>query len=117
MTEDQLVAKFAKFMEKRRISGDVEYGPAYVKDKVSRLKRLLLLVDVNDLSSITESSYVLLTNRIIELFSANQSQHKPKNYKDYLVALRYVYEMQTKKSAPRHIIYGGKIVDKYKKFT
>lgn len=113
MTEDELVLRFTRYMERKRTADGNEYGLAYVKDKVSRLKRLLKLISVKDLENLTESKFISLIEKIISNFDCAKEGTIHSPYKDHLVALRYVYEMQTKKSAPRHVVYGGKIAPKY----
>lgn len=117
MTEDELLLRFRKHMErKRKANGDC-FGPSYVKDKVSRLKRLLSVVDVAELSDLDESAFVEITERLAKRFTVVKVDDKGNHYSqvnDYIVALRYVYEMETKKKAPRYILYGGKLVEKYK---
>lgn len=118
MTEDELLSRYRKHMERRRKANDDSYGPSYVKDKVSRLKRLLSVVDVAELSELDESTFVGMTERLAKQFTVVKVDKKGNYYSqvnDYIVVLRYLYEMQTKKKAPRYVLYGGKLVEKYKK--
>ena len=119
MTEDELLSRFRKYMERKRKPNNECYGPSYVKDKVSRLKHLLSVVNVEELRELDESTFIQITERLAKRFTVVKIDDKGNHYSqvnDYIVALRYVYEMETRKKAPRYVLYGGKVVERYKKY-
>jgi len=118
MTESDFIEKFRKHIQRRRKANGEPYGPIYIKDKVSRLKRLLKVLDLNELTTMDEDCYIKLTETLSKKFPLVTMTKTGKRYtqaNDYLVTLRCVYEMENKKKAPRYVLYAGEFVAKYKK--
>ena len=112
MTKAEFIEHFRLFLMKQKNSDGESYSPKYVSDKISRLKRMLEVLSVNSLLKINDKSFFVLFQKLLNNFNGVYNEEGPRIFhkcNDYLVILRQIYLMQTKKQAPRFIHYGGKI--------
>ena len=110
MTADDLEKKFVKFLSRRKKSDGELYAPTYAKDKVSRLRKLFQILPLEKLTNINDSNFFEISEVVMRKFNQpianNIYQHQ---YKDYLVVIRLLYEMNNfGKKAKRYAYYGGK---------
>jgi hypothetical protein len=110
--------KFAEYLRLKSERLGVDYGPYYIKDKLSRLRTLMKVVSEQELEGISLASFVLLVERIKR--SQEASDVFGKGYRaegDYLRVLRLIFEMKTRKQAPRYTHYGNRRNKKYREIS
>jgi len=111
MNNTKLIDRYQKYvLEKRKPNGD-SYGKAYVKDKLSRLRKMLQFVDARTLNNINGRNFLKVCDVVMDNFKQSRSKaggHYSHAYGDYLVVIRQLYEMNTGVGAPRYVHYGGK---------
>ncbi len=109
MLTNECETRLVKFLSRKRKPDGSAYGPNYVKDKVARLRKLEQIFESYELENITDSNYFHFADLIMDAFKqpiGNKNTHY--KYADYLVVLRFLYEMNNKgKKAPRYAYYGG----------
>jgi len=113
MKQIELEKKLANFLRRRRKSNGVPYGKRYVKDKISRLRRVASFVPMTALTNVNEGNYIYLIELVIEHFKNREyrsGEFRQINCGDYLVVIRLLYEMNNKgKKAKRYMSYRGVI--------
>ncbi len=112
MTKDEFIDEFRAFLLKQKNKQGEPVSPKYISDKTSRLKRMLEIFSVNVLVNINEESFLVLFKKLMVNFHGVYNEDGPRVFhkcNDYLVILRQIYFMQTKKQAPRFIHYAGKL--------
>jgi hypothetical protein len=110
MNQKEYEEKFRFYLMEKIRRQELFYGDSYVKDKTSRLRKLIQILTLKKLLHINENNYIQCIDLIIEFFSNNQtsSYSKTKKYMDYLVVLRVAFEMvNSGKVAPTHTHYSG----------
>ena len=113
MEQEKFEKQFKLFVEKKRSSQNLSSEKKYMKDKVSRLRKLLNIFSLEQLLEVDEDQLLVLTDLLILHFSRITPPRTSKDtrYKDYMVVLRLVYEMMNKgKSAPKYTHYAGRRV-------
>ena len=104
LSADDLIVKYRSYLESLKNADGVGYGKIYFKDKTSRLRALLTILDVRSLSNVNSRNFDEVCNKVKLAFA-----HSYKNaygetvykYSPYLVVVRQLYEMNTAKPAPR----------------
>ena len=108
MKNNDLEQRFHAYLSKLRNSDGDAYGPKYLSDKMSRFRRLRDKLPNRLLSAITEKTYFEVVETVIKTFDEDKARSAESQYKDYLVVIRLLYEMQNPgKIAPRYSHYGG----------
>lgn len=117
MNAEVLLSKYEIYLS-RLINDDGRlYGKVYVKDKLSRLRRLLKVVSAHSLCEVSEKNFTDVCQLVMSAFPVIISRRsgRPRyEYNDYLVVLRQIYHMNTGVAAPRNIQYGGAVRTKVK---
>jgi hypothetical protein len=110
MNSLKLIERYKGHLKTLRNSNDEAFGNRYIKDKLSRLRRLLTFVDAKTLCNINEKNFLDVCDEIIEGFPQKyptKSGSPLPKYGDYLVIVRQIYEMNTNNPAPRYAHYCG----------
>lgn len=110
MNAEQLIARYVEYLGVVQERDGVARSPVYVKDKVSRLKRILLVLDAGKLSHVNRESFFKLSEIVMQNFPRGKTTKTGSvvfQYADYLVVLRHLYEMNTGSVAPRYRYYAG----------
>lgn len=110
MTNDLLVDRYKKYLLKLKNANGFPYGTAYVKDKISRLRRMLQVVDVSTLNNISGNNFLSVCDEIMCVFTQiypSKLGTPARQYGDYLVVIRQIYHMNTGETAPRYVHYSG----------
>ena len=113
MKHNKFEDQFKLFIEKKRSSQNLSSDKTYMKDKVSRVRKLLDIFSVEQFLKMDEDQLLVLTDSLIEHFShiTPPRTGKDTRYKDYVVVLRLVYEMINQgKTAPKYTHYAGRRV-------
>jgi hypothetical protein len=112
MNTEELIARYSSYVKSLRRADGENYGSAYAKDKVSRLRKIISIVGIRSAASVSSKNFFKICDLLISDFQANASaEKKSKNsgYGDYLVVVRQLYEMNTGMTAPRYKYYGGRL--------
>jgi len=117
MNQQEYEQQFRVYLIKKIQKQELILGDSYVKDKMSRLRRLVKILSLSKLLNINENNYTHLIDLVIKYFStdstASKSKSKSKKYKDYLVVLRFAFEMMNNgKIAPTYTHYAGLKIEK-----
>ena len=110
MNAEQLIVRYKEYLEAVQERDGIVRSAVYVKDKVSRLKRMMLVLDVRKLSSVNSTNFFKLTDIVMQRFPHGKVTKRGSvayQYGDYLVVLRHLYEMNTGSVAPRYLYYSG----------
>lgn len=109
MRPKDLEDNFRDYLSSLRNSQGEPYGPKYISDKISRFRKLCDQVSIARLRNITDATYFDVVETVIDRFDDDSNKSPAgSQYKDYLVIVRLLYEMQNSgKSAPRYRHYGG----------
>lgn len=110
MNAEQLIARYVAYLAALQERDGVVRSSVYVKDKVSRLRRILLVLDARKLSGINELNFFYLSDIVVQNFPRVKNKKTGSvvyQYADYLVVLRHLYEMNTGSVAPRYGYYAG----------
>ena len=110
MNQQEYEQEFRVYLIKKIQKQKLILGDSYIKDKMSRLRRLVKILSLSKLLNINENNYTHLIDLVIKYFSTDStvSKSKSKKYKDYLVVLRLAFEMMNNgKIAPTYTHYAG----------
>lgn len=100
--QDVLEGRYRDYLLKRRKSKGFSFGDSYVKDKISRFRKLCAICDPATISSIGPKNYLVTLDSVIQQIKdvASKEGCAPSKYDDLLVVLRQVYMMNTKGLRP-----------------
>lgn len=100
--QDALEERYRNYLLKRRKSTKVSFGDSYIKDKISRFRKLCAICDCSELSSIGPENYLPILDSIIHQIEmvASKEGCSPSKYDDHLVVIRQLYEMNTNGRKP-----------------
>ena len=115
-SQDLLIAEFKIYLESIKNGSGESYSKLYIKDKVSRLRRILSFISVNKLSNVNQKNYLDLLDIVTKELSTplkTLNGTTQNLYKDYYSVIRILYVMHTKKVPPKFTHYGGVRIKKY----
>jgi hypothetical protein len=110
MGADSFLSMYERYLSELRDRAGNPRSKVYIKDKISRLRRLLKVVGYRSLASMTENNFVDVIDLVMVSFPRSyvtSSGVLRFEYGDYLVVLRQLYNMNTGKDAPKNLYYGG----------
>ncbi len=109
MSANKLLQQYEQYVRTLRKNDGSEYGPAYAKDKLSRLRRILDTLGTGAVANVGEHNFFKLCDALIYEFNKKKyiTQSNRRKYGDYLVVVRQLYEMNTGQPAPRYVYYAG----------
>lgn len=104
MTTDELVATYRAYLVKQRKDDGSSQTKLYLKDKTSRLKAMLRVLDARSLGNVSSRNFYSICDKVIGQFALSYKNASGKTvyqYSRYLVVVRQLYEMNTGNAAPR----------------
>ncbi len=112
----ELEKRYVKFLIRRAKMLKKTLGPKYLKDKLSRFRRLVNDFPLLPYENINDRNFLDIIDTLNEKIPAKITAGG-KSYhggKDYAVIIRQLYEMNTNKSAPVYTHYRGVRISKYR---
>ncbi len=115
MNQQEYEEQFRIYLKNKIKKQKLIYGNNYIKDKISRLRKLVKILSLTKLLNINKENFTQLIDLVIKHFSTDQiaSNSKRKKYMDYLVVLRIAFElMNNGKNAPIYTHYASMKIKK-----
>jgi hypothetical protein len=110
MNQQDYEEQFRLYLMNKIKKQKLNFGDNYIKDKISRLRKLVKILGLTKLLNINEENYTKLIDLVIKYFSTDPLavNSRNKKYMDYLVVLRLAFEMMNNgKIAPIYTHYAG----------
>lgn len=115
MDTTDFIVKFRDFLTNRKKPNGNNYGDYYASDNTSRLNTLLKKITYEELNELNDSNLSNVVSKVMKSFPKTKSSDNKKtiyNYKDYIVVVRLVYEMNTGNKAPKNLYYSNRSIRK-----
>jgi hypothetical protein len=115
MKQVDLEKELSAYLRRRRKSDGTAYGNRYVKDKLSRFRKIAETIPISMLANVDDDNYRNIIELVIERFEGKEYRHQ--SYRrlgcgDYLVVIRKLYEMKNKgRKAIRYTTYSGIVLE------
>ena len=110
MKKNNIEEEFINFLNRRIKRDGSAYGSNYIKDKLSRLRKLENLFGPSELANINKDNYFDLADSVMKKMKKPIGKSTLNYvYGDYMVVVRLLYEMNNNgRKAPRYAFYAGK---------